>query len=144
MISPAMQTSPLGRRMIEGFEGFKATAYRDIRGILTIGFGHTGCDVFVGRQVSQAEADAMLTTDLRRAELAVNTACKRQPNQNQFDAMVSLAYNVGASGFMNSTLVTQFNMGNDERASEAIMMWCHPVALTDRRNTERELFEKAA
>jgi len=92
-----MKTSTEGINLIKKFEGCRLTAYADIIGVLTIGYGHTGPDVTPGLTISQAYADALLVKDLEKFELKV---MKYEPiyhfNQSEFDALVSFAYNIGS------------------------------------------------
>ena len=98
-----MKTSIIGRNLIKEFEGYRDTAYRDVAGILTIGYGHTG-GVHEGDTVTHEEADALLQQDLKAAENTVN-ATGLKLSQLQFDALVSLVYNIGSGNFNNSTLL---------------------------------------
>lgn len=97
-----MKTSIIGRNLIKTFEGYRDTAYLDPVGIWTIGYGHTG-GVKEGDTVTEAGADALLQQDLKAAENTVN-ATGLKLNQLQFDALVSLVYNIGSGNFNNSTL----------------------------------------
>lgn len=98
-----MKTSIIGRNLIKEFEGYRDTAYYDPAGILTIGYGHTG-GVHEGDTVTHEEADALLQQDLQAAERTVN-ASGLKLSQLQFDALVSLVYNIGSGNFNNSTLL---------------------------------------
>lgn len=142
-----MTTSDAGRKMIENFEGCALTAYQDQRGIWTIGFGHVDPAVVKeGLTCTQGEADAWLAYDLKTAESAVNRDVKVPLNQNQFDALVSLTYNIGSGNFLESTVLRRLNLGPDyEGAADAILMWdktdgeVNP-GLVNRRTAERTLF----
>jgi lysozyme len=70
-----------------------------------------------------AQADAALVRDLRRFEQAVHGAVKLPLTQGQFDAMVSLAFNIGADAFARSTLVKKFNAGDVEGAGRQFIVW---------------------
>lgn len=97
-----MKTSIIGRNLIKTFEGYRENAYLDPVGIWTIGYGHTG-GVKEGDTVTEAGADALLQQDLKAAENTVN-ATGLKLSQLQFDALVSLVYNIGSGNFNNSTL----------------------------------------
>lgn len=92
-----MQISENGLRLIEQFEGLRLTAYKATRRdkYYTIGYGHYGADVKQGMTISEAQAEAYLRQDVAEAEAAVNKYSGYGWNQNQFDALVSFAYNVG-------------------------------------------------
>lgn len=92
-----MQISENGLKLIEQFEGLRLTAYKATRRdkYYTIGYGHYGADVKQGMTITEAQAEAYLRQDVTEAEAAVNKYSGYGWNQNQFDALVSFAYNVG-------------------------------------------------
>lgn len=98
-----MKTSKIGRALIKEFEGFSPTAYVCPAGVLTIGYGHTK-GVQEGDTVTREEADLLLQQDLQAAENTVN-ATGLKLSQLQFDALISLVYNIGSGNFSNSTLL---------------------------------------
>lgn len=122
-----MQTSERGRKLIETFEGLRLTAYRDAVGVWTIGYGHTARSgeplPYAGMTISWAKADAILASDLRPVEQGVLTAIKRPMAQGQFDAMVSLAFNIGLSAFRASSVARYFNRGQPILAANAFRLW---------------------
>ena len=135
-----MKISNKGIELIKKFEGCKLAAYRCPAGTLTIGYGHTG-DVKEGQTITAEYAETLLRADLVKYELKVS---KYDPqynwNQNEFDALVSFAYNVG-----NIDQLT--DRGNRSRETIAEKMLQYNKAggkvlsgLTKRRNVERELF----
>src|SRR5271155_633134 len=99
-----MPTSANGRAMIEGFEGIRLTAYQDQRGIWTCGYGHTQ-NVTEGTECTQEIADAWLSQDLATAENCITRMVKPVITQNQYDALVSFAYNIGCGNFAKSTVL---------------------------------------
>lgn len=132
-------TSAVGRQDLEGEEGCVLHAYQDSRGIWTIGYGNTGPDVVPGLVWTQAQADEALTRRLETEfEPAVNAANPR--TQNQMDACVSLAYNIGAGGFAGSSVARELKAGNFQAAADDFMMWVIPSELTARRRRERAIF----
>lgn len=92
-----MKISENGLKLIEQFEGLRLTAYKVSRRdkYYTIGYGHYGADVKQGMTITEAQAEAYLWQDVAEAETAVNKYSGYGWNQNQFDALVSFAYNVG-------------------------------------------------
>lgn len=91
-----MKISQAGIDLIKQFEGCKLTAYKCPAGILTIGYGHTG-NVKSGQTITQAQADALLISDLKKFEDRVmKYHAKYTWNQNEFDALVSFAFNIGS------------------------------------------------
>lgn len=140
-----MNVSTAGMKMIQGFEGLELKAYKDIVGILTIGYGHTGKDVKMGMTITKAQAEDLMRGDLERFEDAVLAAVNAKPTQNQFDAMVSLAYNIGAGAFTESTLVRKFNKGDVQGAASEFLRWTKAggkevQGLVRRRHKERDHF----
>ena len=91
-----MKTSQNGINLIKSFEGCRTVAYWDPYGkIYTIGYGHTGKDVYKGLKISEEQAENLLRKDLNRFEIAVNSIVRHKLNQNQFDALVSFSFNLG-------------------------------------------------
>lgn len=143
-----MRTSSSGRALIERFEGLVLHAYRDVAGILTIGYGHVvrpGDPIIV----TQAEADALLSNDLRVAESAVNSCVTVVLEQYQFDALVSFTFNVGTGALVTSTLLRLLNAGDYQGAADQFLSWDHAMVhgvktvvqgLLDRRTAERATF----
>lgn len=142
-----MKTSSNGIRFIESKEGCKLVAYRDVVGIWTIGVGHTGPDVTPGKRITQAEADAILAADLGKFERTINAEVKVPLTQNQFDALVSLAFNIGSGAFGKSTLLKKLNAKDYAGAATAFLSWNRAVGrvvagLVARREAEMKLFER--
>lgn len=109
-----MELSKKIKDMIKGWEGCRLTAYRCPAGVWTIGYGHTGADVRPGMRITQAEADAMFDNDVRKfaakvAPLFTGVAV----NNNQFDALVSLSYNIGALSVKAPTLLRKVKANPD-------------------------------
>ena len=92
-----MKISENGLKLIEQFEGLRLTAYKATKRdkYYTIGYGHYGADVKQGMTITEAQAEAYLRQDVAEAEASVNKYSGYRWNQNQFDALVSFAYNVG-------------------------------------------------
>lgn len=113
-----MTTSEKGIEFIINEEGEKLTAYICPAGVLTIGVGHTGKDVVPGMKITKEKSRELLKLDLRRFEDTVNKSIKVTLKQHEFDALVSLAFNIGASAFSKSTLVKRINAGTDIKEIE--------------------------
>lgn len=135
---------------IRQLEGEKLTAYPDIVGIWTIGVGHTGFvdgkPVARGMAITKEKSKELLTADLKRFESAVNDAVKVTLTQNQFDALVSLAFNIGEGAFARSTLVNKLNAGDKKGAAEQFLVWKNAggrvsQGLLNRRQKEKAMFE---
>lgn len=142
-----MKTSNSGRIFIKGFESLELKAYPD-PGTggkpWTIGWGHTK-GVKPGDRITLEQAEAFFSEDLAVCELTVNSSIKRAVTQNQFDAMVSLAFNIGGPNFAQSTLVKKFNIGDMQGAAAEFPKWRNSAGkvmpgLVKRRAEEREMF----
>jgi len=136
--------SDRGLNMLKNFEGVRYKAYRDAVGVWTIGYGHTKT-ASPGMSITPAEAERLLRQDLERFEQAVRDRVTVPINQNQFDALVSFAFNVGVGAFRKSTLLKLLNQGNYEGAKNEFKRWVHGggrrlAGLVKRRNQEAELF----
>lgn len=147
---PASFTNPrsvseTGLAVLKHYEGCKLTAYRDSVGVLTIGWGDTE-NVTEGMMITQEEADDRLERRLGRDfEPGVKAAIQAHMKQEQFDAMVCLAYNIGVSAFTNSTLVKLFNAGDVQGAADEFLRWDKAggkslKGLRKRRAAERAMF----
>jgi spore coat assembly protein SafA len=142
-----LSLSDKGIRMIEGFEGLRLNAYQDSGGVWTIGYGHTG-NVHPGDQITQQQAEQYLRQDIGWAQNAVRNNVHVPLNQNQFDALTSLTYNLGPNGY--STLLNHLNSGNYAAAQRDFAMYVHDSkghvlqGLVNRRNEEAALFGSSA
>lgn len=139
-----MQASENCLNLIKHFEGCRLSAYQDSRNIWTIGVGHTK-GVSPGMVITQEQADQLLSADLVTAEEAVNSDVRCALNQNEFDALCSLCFNIGSGNFKSSTVVRKLNAGDIQGAADAILMWNRvnevvSAGLQRRREAERALF----
>lgn len=134
-----------GLALIKNFEGCRLQAYRDGGGVWTIGFGHTGPGVKEGLCWTQERANAQLAADIALRIPAVLSACKVEPNENQLAAMTSLAFNIGAEAFRQSSVVRLHNQGKFAEAANAFSMWKKDngvvvAGLVRRRAAEAQLY----
>lgn len=139
-----MKTSARGIKLITDFEGFRATAYQDVVGVWTIGYGFTE-GVKQGDKITRAEADARLRKELTEYERGVEHACHVEPNQNQFDALVCFAFNVGVKGMSKSSVIKAHNREDYQAAARAFGLWNKAggkvwPGLTRRRAAEAALY----
>lgn len=147
-----MKTNRAGIDLIKRWEGCRLTAYPDpaTKGEpYTIGYGHTSLagppKVERGMKITQVQANEILVADLVKFEAAVSKALTRNPNENQFSAMVSLCFNIGPGNFGKSSVVRRFNAGDAAGAANAFRLWNKAAGkvmkgLVSRRESERELF----
>lgn len=149
--SSGMKTSQIGINLITSFEDLKLNAYDDGVGVWTIGYGTTlypnGVKVKRGDTCTLNQAKDFFAHDLNRFEAVVNQSVKVAINQNQFDALVSLTYNIGERAFKDSTLLAKLNKGDYIGAADQFPRWNKGggqvmKGLVRRRADERELFLK--
>lgn len=131
--------------MIKRFEGCKLTAYLCPRGVWTIGFGHTGVDVYKFLTITQAKADALLAQDIAVMGHLVEDLVKATLNDNQFAALVVFTFNVGAGDLHGSTLLKLLNAGGYDQVPAQLARWNKingqpSPALTRRRSAEATLW----
>lgn len=146
----ALTLSQHGVRFIKNWEGDKLKAYQDIVGIWTIGTGHTGSvdgkPIVNGMTITQAKSDALFLEDIAWAVQAINRRVIVRLTQSQFDALVSLIFNIGETQFKNSTLLRKLNSGDYLGASEQFLVWKNAggrfsQGLFNRRKAEKMLFD---
>jgi lysozyme len=137
-----MILSANGRALIKGFEGLSLVAYPDAAGY-SIGYGHFGAKA--GDRVTAAYADQLFDSDVARFERRVSSVLATA-TQWQFDACVSLCYNIGEEAFSKSTLAIKHNAGEFIGAAAQFARWnksqgaVHP-GLVLRREKERSVYE---
>ena len=144
-----MKVSKKGIDLIKKFEGLRLDAYRCPAGKLSIGYGHTE-GVFEGQKISENEADLLLQEDLKTFEQGLCKMLNAEElsvTQNQFDALISFAYNLGLSALAGSTLWRLLTHGDIQGAADEFTKWIYaggkPLeGLKRRRAAERELFLK--
>lgn len=153
-----MKLSDKGFEMLAVFEGFRSAPYRDSAGVPTIGYGNTyyyndkGEMVKVtmsDKPISKAEAKK-LKIEITNKDFApaVNRLLEKeikagQISQNMFDALISLAYNIGTAGLAKSSVIRHLKNGDKKRAGEAFLLWRNaggrPILLK-RRQKEMAVF----
>lgn len=144
-----MQVNSEGRELIKQFEGLSLKAYRCPAGIATIGFGHTA-GVQMDDLITGSQADFYLASDLAAFGQNVERLLTGTPTtQHEFNALVSLAFNVGISGFGNSTVLRLHKAGDKAGAARSFGMWNKATVsgklqelpgLTRRRATEAAFY----
>lgn len=156
---PSMKLCPAGVDFIKQWEGFVPYAYDDadpkkvktrimpgmeVRGYLTIGYGTTR-NVKPGDEITEAEATQRLFEHSIADQRTVFSLCKKKPEQHQFDAMVSLCYNIGRGAFARSSVIRHYNLGSLDAAGNSFLAWNKSKGkilkgLVRRREAERKLF----
>lgn len=137
-----MKTSQTGINLIKQFEGCRLTAYKCPAGVWTIGYGHTA-GVKQGQRITAAQAENYLREDLEKYEKKVEKYSSYGWNQNEFDALVSFAYNVGsidqltANGTRSRAVIADKMLSYNKATGKVL------AELTRRRQAERQLFLKS-
>lgn len=147
--------SPKGLDFLIAQEGFIPYAYNDSQNHATFGVGHllhrgpvTAADRRQWGTKANPKPRSLVLSVLRkdlaeRFEPAVRETIKRPLKANQFDALVSMAFNIGAGGFRGSTVGRRLNSGDFFGAADAMLMWRKPPEIIPRRRRERDLFLNA-
>jgi lysozyme len=117
-----LRTSRAGLELIKSFEGFRDTAVRLPDGRHTIGYGHMRT-AREGLTISEKDAEELLVYDLHVIETALNSMVFAPLNQNQFDALVSLTYNISPGQFRDSEILAYLNAGDFLSAANAFDVW---------------------
>lgn len=145
-----MQPSQRIVEFVKTFEQCRLVAYKPTpRDVPTLGWGSTGPDIHLGMSWTQADADERFAVDFARFALAVTKALTGETNQNQFDALTSLAYNIGLRNLGNSTLLKKHNAGDHEGAALEFPKWDLQAGtvlqgLVRRRAAEQAIYEERA
>lgn len=143
-----MQLSPAGEALIKGFEKFRPTAYKPTaKDVWTCGWGHTK-GVTATTTCDYATAETWFKQDTADAVNNVNTHVTVPLTQNQFDALVSICFNVGDTAIDESTLMRKLNDSDYGGAANEFPKWRFqdhvPLkGLADRRAAEQAMFNKA-
>jgi lysozyme len=145
-----MNLSPAGRAFLEAREGVALKCYPDSCKIPTVGIGHRVLPqdhLVIGDIITQDQAEAFFTADLARSELAINNNVIPELTQNQFDALVSLTWNIGVAGFDSSTVLRVINGSGEKPLEDAWCMWDkdvqHGAKVTDPALLARRKLEVA-
>ncbi len=147
-MKPRYQVSRAAVDLIKRFEGYRMKAAQLSDGRWTLGYGHT-LTARAGASVSEQDAEALLLYDLITVAHAVNENVYTPLNQNQFDALVCFAFNIGTENFVRSDVLRRLNEGALLQAACAMEMWRKADfegerividALVRRRSAEKALF----
>lgn len=133
-----------GLEKLKRREGLRLKAYEDIGGTRTIGYGHAH-GVMRGEEITQLEAEKLLLDDVSTIARAVADAVKQPVTQDEYDALISFAYNVGPTRFKRSDVLKHLNAGDIQRTADALLGWCHVAhkfsrGLFNRRQAEAKQF----
>lgn len=141
-----LRASPEIMAFIKRFESLRTVAYDDGVGVWTVGYGHTK-GVLPGMKITRTQAEDWFRADVRTAEGALRLGVKVPLTQHEYDALVSLVFNIGGGNFAKSTLRAVLNELRYEDAGEQILRWTRAggkvlEGLKRRRNAEYILFSQ--
>ena len=145
-----MNISDNGKKIIKFFEGLILHPYLDSAKVPTIGYGNTyyldGTKVTMkDKAITKLQADQLFDKTIATFVNNINRVVTSKINQNQFDSLVSLSYNIGTSGFNKSTVLKRVNTNpSDSTIKDAFLMWSragtNSKALLSRRIQEAKLY----
>ena len=159
LLETDMNLSDNGFKKLIEWEGFKSHVYKDSAGLPTIGVGHLltqdelrsgklsirGVDTRYANGLSNVQIEDLFKQDLASREQLVRTLVQVPVNQNQFDVLVSLAFNIGRVAFQKSTLLKRLNSGRYEEVPAQLRRWVYSGGelvngLVNRRENEIALW----
>ncbi|EAY4939600.1 lysozyme, partial [Salmonella enterica] len=140
-IASALITGPTGN---DGLEGVRYKPYRDVVGIWTVCYGHTGNDIMIGKTYTESQCKALLNKDLNTVARQINPYIKVPIPETTRGALYSFVYNVGTGNFRTSTLLRKINQGDIKGACDQLRRWTYAggkqwKGLMTRREIEREV-----
>jgi lysozyme len=121
-LTSQQKTTAVGTSLIKYYEGFQSRAYLCPAGILTIGFGHTGSDVYPGMIITKKQGELILRNDLNRFENYVDETVERSMRWHEFDAVTSFTFNVGYR--VGNELKQALDAGNIKMVKMILMKYC--------------------
>ena len=143
-----MRISQRGINLIKRWEGCRLGAYRDVKGVFTIGWGTTDPKyAFDGNEITQSQADHLFMQDVLKFQREIAPLIKVEVAQAHWDALVSLAYNIGSGAFGRSTLLRLLNQGDYAGAQGQFSRWIYSggkvyQGLVNRRADEARVFQE--
>jgi GH24 family phage-related lysozyme (muramidase) len=134
--------------LIKRYEGFRPQAYQDSVGVWTIGYGTTrinGQPVKEGMTITEDQALQLVQQEVNKLWSQIEQITKVSLNENQMNALVDFAYNLGFNSLKNSTLMRLVNESKFEEAANQFPRWVYAggkvlPGLVKRREAERQLF----
>ncbi|CAI0828845.1 lysozyme [Serratia fonticola] len=128
----------------DGLEGVRYEPYRDVTGVWTVCYGHTGKDIMHGKTYTPAECSALLDKDLSNVARQIDPYIKIDIPETMRGALYSFAYNVGTGNIQTSALLRKINQGDSKSACEQLRLWIYAggkqwKGLITRREIEREV-----
>lgn len=139
----------LATPLIMMFEGNRPVGYRDIVGVPTSCYGHTGPDAIVGKRYTPDECNTQLAKDVASHAAGIRACIKVDVPKDSLAAFISFSFNVGVGGFCRSSLARKLNAGDLVGACNGLSAWVYAGGkrirgLENRRAKERALCLKGA
>ncbi|CAI1520484.1 lysozyme [Serratia fonticola] len=130
--------------LVPDLEGVRYEPYRDVVGVLTVCYGHTGTDIVIGKRYTPGECKALLDKDMVPFARSVERSVKIPASEYQKASLISFSYNVGVKAFESSTLLRKLNAGDSKGACDEMRRWNKAggkvwKGLINRREVEREI-----
>lgn len=146
-IAAALSLSSVGLSLIQNHEGLSQIAYLDAAGFPTICYGHMEPSLKAGTRYSKHKCEQLLVMDTKSAGQTLSDYVKVPLTQNQYDALLSLVFNIGRTAFARSSLLKKLNDGDYQGAADEFPRWVYAGGkrldgLVVRRDAERTLFLK--
>lgn len=140
-VAGALIMGPTGN---DGLEGVKYIPYRDVVGVPTVCWGHTGPDVVMGKRYSEEQCTELLNEDLQAVARQIDPLINADIPDAMRGALYSFTYNVGVTAFKNSTMLRLINKGDRAGACDQLRRWTYAggkqwKGLINRREIEREV-----
>lgn len=141
-----MRTSDYGIEQIKEHEALRLEWYKDQAGIPTIGYGHVikPNESYLYDGITEAQATELLRQDLKEAEDAVNRSIDVPLQQNEFDALVSLVFNIGGGAFRSSTVRKRINELSTQEEIEKWWKAWNKVTIGGQKQVSRGLVKRRA
>lgn len=115
----------IGLTVIAHFEGVRYEPYKDVGGVLTVCYGHTGIDIVPNKTYTKEECDEILELDFELTKMQVDRLVKVPINDYTKAALYSFAFNVGTGAFAKSTMLKKLNAGDQYGACEELKKWVY-------------------
>ncbi len=125
LISAGAGSVLIAMAMIKPLEGIEYQPYRDVVGVLTVCYGHTGADIIEGKTYTQKECEQLLEQDLAKVKAQIDPLIILSISEHTRAALYSFTYNVGVGAFTRSTLLKKLNSGDVALACNELKRWVY-------------------